>query len=618
MRRTRADWIVSFLTDPQAEKPGTAMPGLVSPEEAEALAHYLAKLKDERTPFRLWREVNAEQGGVIYHGKGCVACHDPSPDFPPAEGPRADFAPSYPSASHPDYREKTDLVSLAAFLRRPHETRPHGRMPDFAFDDETAGNVAAHLMGFRDSNGDLAPRVPAFSVDETKALRGAQLFTARRCGVCHEGSAEPVEPVALTGSSGGCLSLRVPRGLPDYSLTSSQRAALLSYLGVEEDAPPELPLADLTLRALDCLACHTRDGRGGPDPARRVFFTGDPSIGDTGRYPPPLTGVGARLKPEWLAGVLRGEAPRVRPYLDTAMPCFGAATEGLAERLAEADARDLPGLPQGDIEAGRVLLGTAGGLNCITCHRWGERRSLGIQALDLSDLHLRYREGWLRQYLIDPAAHRPGTLMPSFWPGGEATNREILGGDTDRQIASIFAFAAQGEGAPAGYPEHLAGQFEIVPDSAPVVLRTFLEDVGVHAILVGFPEGVHFAYDGRQARPARWWRGRFFDAYHTWFSRHAPFEKPLGDEISAWPAPEGGGRTGRGYSLDEGGVPIFHVEFAGEEFRETLRPRAGGLERILRGPDPVLADYPVAHPEGVEVEEIATGSGVRGYLYRWP
>jgi len=618
MKRNRADWVVSFLADPHAVKPGTTMPHLVSRDEAEALTHFLAQQTGKSASFRLRPQVNAEQGSATYHQVGCVACHDPSVDFQPAEGKPDDGDWSYRSIPHPDFGAKTDLHSLAAFLRRPHETRPHGRMPDFALDDETAGNVAAYLLGFRDSNGELAPRVPAFSVDETKAETGKELFTARRCAACHDIPGSPeVEPVALQSAEGGCLSADPPAGLPDFSLTDAQRAALVAFLDGEKEATSLVSQADLSLRALNCLACHDRDGTGGPGDARRVYFTGDPSIGDTGRYPPPLTGVGAKLTSDWLARVLSGEASPVRPYLDTRMPHFGVAVDGLADELAKADGAELPGLPEGDIEAGRTLLGTVGGLNCITCHQWEGRRSLGIQALDLSDLHVRYRPEWLRHYLIDPASYRPGTLMPPFWPGGVASNQEILGGDTDRQIASIVAFAAKGEGMPGGYPDNVAGQFEIVPEDEPVVMRTFLEGVGAHAILVGFPEGVHLAYDGKGARPALLWRGRFFDAYHTWFSRHAPFEKPLGEEVVEWPEPGEGARTYRGYQFDGEGIPTFLLSFEGETLRETLRPEGEGLLRTITGPEGVVGRLPLSHPVGVRVEERESGKGERSYLYQW-
>jgi hypothetical protein len=370
---------------------------------------------------------------------------------------------------------------------------------------------------------------------------------------------------------------------------------------------------------LNCTACHDRDGRGGPDAARQAFFHGDHNLGDTGRYPPPLTGVGRKLQPDWLAKVLTGEA-QDRPYLKTQMPIYGEATAGLAALLSQADAKPETPLPAGEVEAGRKLLGTLGGNSCITCHRWGERASLGIHALDLSNLAQRLQPGWLHEYLIAPAAYRAGTLMPSFWPEGTAANPEVLSGDTARQIASIYAFAAQGEGLPEGFPEIASGEFELIPTDHPIVQRAFIEGVGTHAILVGFPAGVHLAYDGRRARPALAWQGRFFDAYTSWFSRFVPFEQPLGAAVVKWPEPSTGDPKIRfeGYRLDSQRAPTFLLTINGVRVEERFEAIEHGLRRALNWDAAKLKSLPITHPEGVTVTE-ATGSapGQRRFIYLW-
>jgi cytochrome c553 len=407
--------------------------------------------------------------------------------------------------------------------------------------------------------------------------------------------------------------------VPRYELSAAQQAALKRFLAQRDQPAPPAPLAALTLDALNCVACHDRDGRGGPDAARKVYFHGDHNLGDTGRYPPPLTDVGRKLQPDWLAKVLAGEA-RVRPYLKVQMPVYGAATTNLPALLAKADAKTEPGLPPGDVEAGRKLLGAAGGLSCITCHRWGVRASLGIQALDLSNLAQRLQPGWLREYLINPAAYRAGTLMPSFWPEGRAASTEILGGDTVKQIAAIYAFAKEGKGEPEGYPDVASGQFELLPKDRPIVQRTFLQGVGTHAILVGFPEGVHLAYDGQRARPALLWRGKFFDAYTTWFARFAPFEKPLGESVVTWPEASPGDPPARfeGYRLDARGVPTFLFDTGGARVEERFEPVKNGIRRVLRWDAVKVPELPLAHPDGVTVtEEPARTPGQRSFIYSW-
>jgi hypothetical protein len=374
----------------------------------------------------------------------------------------------------------------------------------------------------------------------------------------------------------------------------------------------------LTLQALNCVACHERNGSGGPDAARKAYFQGDHNLGDTGRYPPPLTAVGRKLQPEWLEKVLSG-GNRVRPYLKTQMPIYGEAVSGLGPLLAQADARAPRQLPGGDDAAGRKLLGTMGGVGCITCHRWGERQSLGIQALDLSNLGHRIQPDWLYEYLVDPAAYRPGTLMPSFWPGVKAANTQILEGDTAKQIASIHSFAKSANGEPEGFPQTQNGEFELLPKERPIVQRTFLEGVGTHAILVGFPAGAHLAYDAKNGRPALAWKGRFFDAYTTWFSRFAPFEKPAGERVVYWPETSvTAAPRFMGYRLDAGGVPTFLSTAGGLSMEDRFEGIPNGLRRTVSWTGTATTAPTVQHPSGVAVSEEAQQTpGRRTFTYLW-
>src|SRR5690606_11376580 len=117
------------------------------------------------------------------------------------------------------------------------------------------------------------------------------------------------------------------------------------------------------------------------------------------------------------------------------------------------------------------------------------------------------------------------------------------------------------------------------------------------------------------ARPALVWRGAFFDAYHTWFSRHAPFEKPLGDEAAAFR--ETGTETGRrfrGYRLDAAANPAFLFTDGDREVTERFAVEEGRLVRTLSW---TVGGAPaVTHPEGVEVES-ADGRGTLTFIYSW-
>ncbi|MEQ1852956.1 MAG: c-type cytochrome [Chthoniobacteraceae bacterium] len=619
-QRVSAEWLRKFLANPSATHEGTAMPQLLARDDSDAVLHYLGTLKPKTAAkAKTLRHVNAVRGGELFHTMGCVACHAPGKDFTPPDGmPKAaDF--THRSVAFPNLAEKHVLSSLAEFIRDPLKVRADGRMPRIAMDEQDSVDIAGWLLNYEGSDGQIAPKIPAFKADAALADRGRGLVASLRCAACHDLPKDvAAQPAPLKQAGGGCLGDAKAAGAPRYDLSAAQREALSLFLKKRDEPATPQQLAKLTLESLNCLACHDRDGRGGPDVARKAYFQGDHNLGDTGRYVPPLTGVGRKLQPEWLADVLAGKA-RVRPYLKTQMPLYGEATAKLSALLVTADAKVETPLPGGDDTAGRKLMGTLGGLGCITCHRWGERPSLGIQGLDLSNLGQRIQPAWLAEYLVNPAAYRAGTLMPSFWPEGKAANRDILGGDTAKQIASIYSFAKSANGEPEGYPANAAGQFEIIPKDRPLVQSTFMEGVGTHAILVGLPSGTHVAYDGKAARPALAWKGKFFDGYNTWFSRFAPFEKPLGEAIVKWPAPSASTRDVRldGYRLDAQGVPTFLLSVGGVRVEERFEGIENGLRRTVTAEAAVLKNFPIAHPDGVNVTEDPAATGKRSFTYTW-
>ena len=618
-QRVRSEWLRKFIADPESVHPGTVMPQVLAKADAKtlvAIEHYLASLKPKtasKGPAKILH-VNGARGGELFHTLGCVACHAPGKGFVPPDGLPKDSEFTHRSVAFGDLKAKHSLDSLGAFILDPLKVRTDGRMPKTTMDRQDSIDIAGYLLEFQGSDGRLDNPVVSIAADKALAIAGRKAVIAAQCAACHDLPKDAAaKPVALKTTDGGCLDADHAKG-PRYALADAQRAALKLFLAKKDEVATAKLAADLTLHALNCVACHERDGKGGPDAGRKPYFQGDHNLGDTGRYPPPLTGVGGKLRPEWLAKVLAGEN-RVRPYLKTKMPHYGPAVADLAKLLGIADARAPLKFEGGDDTAGRKLLGTQGGAGCITCHRWGDRPSLGIQGPDLSNIAARLQEGWLREYLINPAAYRSGTLMPSFWPGGKSFNPTILGGDTDKQIAAIYKFAESANGEPEGFPQNRNGEFEIVPKDRPVVQRAFLDGVGVRAILVGFPTGVHLAYDGDKGGPGLAWKGRFFDAYLTWFSRFPTFEKPIGEQVVAWPKPAG---RFLGYRLDAKGNPTFLNEQGGVKVEETYEGIENGLRRTVTwAPTPDFTPT-VTHPAGkvVDVKESAA-EGRRVFTYLW-
>ncbi|MEO0445151.1 MAG: hypothetical protein AAF191_03635 [Verrucomicrobiota bacterium] len=548
--RTRVNhtWLTSFLKEDHQP--------LIDPDSIGDLLAYLGSAPSS-LKLRPARHANAERGSALYHEIGCVACHD-SGDHP-----------------FPSLAGKTSLTALSHFLGHVGRYRPDGRMPQLPVDTQEAVDIAAHLLDFQASDPREAPSVmPWPPPNPTAADRGKARFQTMGCAMCHEPDREspglPTHRHAFPSSH-----------TPAYRLTQEETNALDAYLlrSTASDSPS--PQAHTTLRALNCTACHARNGVGGPIPEKAPFFVGDASLGDSGRLPPPLTGIGHKLTKEWLTDVFQGEpGSRVRPYLKTRMPLYPQQAATLAEWLEDLDAPTQPTpISVGtDLEAGRQLLGTQGGVNCITCHQWEDKASLGLQAMDISALDERLRPSWFRQYLLDPASYRPGTLMPPLWPEGHSSIPGILEGNTEEQIGAIWAFIRHGSGEPPGFPDHVPGRFELVPTDRPMIQRTFLEEVGGRGILVGFPAGIHLAYNAETAQPAYFWQGRFFDAYETWFFRRAQFQTPL--ETTLFPINHSAIKPAKflGYELDEHGNPTFLSRTEdGEQIRDHFQAKDGQL-----------------------------------------
>jgi cytochrome c553 len=617
-QRVRSEWLRKFVADPASIHPGTVMPQVLAKADGQtliAIEHYLASLKSKtasKGPAKILH-VNGARGGELFNTLGCVACHAPGKDFVPPEGAPKASEFTHRSVGFGDLKAKYSLDSLGAFILDPLKVRTDGRMPKIVMERQDSIDIAGYLLEFQGSDGRLDNPVVSIAADKALAIAGRKAVISAQCAACHELPKDAAaKPFALKKTEGGCLDADHAKG-PRYVLSDAQRASLKLFLAKKDEVAAPKLAADLTLQALNCIACHERDGKGGPDAARKPYFQGDHNLGDTGRYPPPLTGVGGKLRPEWLAKVLAGEN-RVRPYLKTKMPQYGAATAELGKLLGVADARVALKFEGGDDTAGRKLMGTQGGAGCITCHSWSDRPSLGIHGPDLSNVAARLQEGWLREYLINPAAYRPGTLMPSFWPAGQSFNPSILGGDTDKQIASIFKFIESANGEPEGFPQNRNGEFEIVPKDRPVVQRAFTDGVGVRAILVGFPTGVHLAYDGDKGGPGLAWKGRFFDAYLTWYSRFPTFEKPIGMEVVAWPKP-----TGRflGYRLDAKGNPTFLNEQGGVKVEETYEGIENGLRRTVTWAPTPDFNPTIAHPLELKPTEESSAQGRRVFTYLW-
>ncbi len=603
--RLRPEYIREFLSHPATTKPGTTMPDLIAgqPESqraelAENLTHFLMQLRSPQpvpgsapaTPAGDWF-----RGHDLFQSIGCVACH--------STVPLVRLTDKYASGQ------------LAQFLLHPLEVRPAARMPDLHLSAQETADLVVYL----------SPEAPAsksgtpFTLDAAKAERGALAFQSLGCIACHGGAVAAAKPVHELKPDAGCLAETPPAGVPRYALSPDQRSAIRAALPARQAEPKAADLARRFMLQRNCFACHIRDGLGGPTAEIAQFFTSTrDDLGDLGRLPPPLDGVGRKILPSAFESILHGQN-RVRTYMRVRMPDFGPE---LAEHLgslfteADADPNEAPTIAKTDPvkvgrnEAGRELVGTSG-YACISCHDLHGHTSLGIGAYDLAEMPKRLRPEWMRDFLLNPAAYPTGTRMPAFWPKGKPMNPKISG-NAERQIDSIRVYLTEVDQSlpPEGFIDHAA--FELKPKDRPIVFRTFIEGVGTHAIAVGFPQGVNVAFDARLVRWSLGWRGRFLDADGTWNQRVAKIEKPLGDAVSPLDkigtlSIEGQADarlTFRGYRVSPDGTPTFRYDLGALHVEDRITPNTGnGFRRSLRvsGQTNEKVQFSAEPPAGINV-----------------
>lgn len=609
--RLGAEDLRAFVSNPQQHKKGTIMPGLFSgkeqdPKVIETLVAYLGSLKAKK---KAYPKANLENGKVLYHTIGCVACHAPAAaqDYKPVEAPEGSAElkvslPAVPIVLAGGYEES----ALAAFLQDPLSIRHAGRMPATEMTDQEAVDVAAYLKSTIKPKATAMPAVK--NADGALIEEGHRQFVAQRCSACHESGEKQIvkqaAPMAKLQPDHGCLSTEKISEVPDYGFSEFQRQALvLAVRSVQTTTPAPDTAAqkvDTYFQRMNCYACHERNGTGGLEAARAQYFTVYEavahSLGEIGRLPPKLDIVGRKLTTAWMEKMLWGDHGGVRGYMTARMPRFGRTNSAeIIPLLAEVSKRPEPVqidtsglLKHHRAEAGRILMGVGkGGMGCVSCHGLKDRKSLGVPVINLSHTVQRLQPEYFKELLLNPQITQPGTLMPPLFMGRKKANEEV---------ETIWTYLKELD--QSRLPEGLlqTGDYELKPEKEgkPMVFRTFLDGAGMQAIAVGYPQGIHVAFDALEVRWAVLWKGRFLDAMTTWEERAMTPVKPLGEKVTslrlsmplaklgssndAWPTPCGveAGYHFKGYRLGKDGIPVFRYEIEGLQVEDSIQPGKDG------------------------------------------
>ncbi len=513
-QRLTVDYMKRFIADPAQTHHHTTMPdmlGSLDPKQriavAADIAAYLSSLKKGPDLALPEGEIDPYDGKELFHSVGCVACHSPR-----NEARSETLKNGVISLNH--LPGKHHKAALGEFLHAPLSVRPSGRMPEMKLSKMEAHSLAAYLEGENTTTPDPAA-APA------QIAAGRQAFQTHNCTACHQPEAKtlPVKlvakPVAQLDLQSGCLSAK-PSAAPQFHLSEDQRAAIRKTLAPDAKAATPAEQIKVQLTRLNCIACHQRDDFGGVSEKIDTFFhSTQEALGNESRIPPPLTIVGAKLKPEWLRKVLYDGAT-ARPYMTTRMPQYGTAgLANLADLLGSVDKLE-PVItldpPDKDTQpemrdAAHEMLGDKG-LNCIACHNYNGKESPGMKGIDLMTSYERLQPTWFYQYMINPGAFRTGIIMPSYWPQKQAVRKDLLDGDTDRQLRALWDNFSLGRSArdPSGLKNEPA---KLLVTDKTRTYRGRSTVAGYRGIAVGYLGKMNYAFNAEYGSLTTLWQGDY-------------------------------------------------------------------------------------------------------------
>lgn len=621
--------LAKFIADSAVVKPGTTMPQLMAHldesdrfDSAKAIVEYLVSLDGSTYVKDLAAATDstaAARGQDLFHSVGCVACHAPRND-------RAVEQPLSTSVPLGVLSGKYSVLALTEFLENPHAVRPSGRMPNLQLTHRESVDVSSYLL-------QSCAKAPSSEPGNDAALvnKGKALFQSLKCAQCHSGIEDPQQlpmlstPMVELNSNLGCLSTEVPEGLPHFDLSKTERAQIREVLEADPLEMSNDQQIDFTMTHLNCTACHERNNLGGVTSERSIHFqTSNLNLGEQGRIPPTLTGVGAKLKSKWMRDVLVN-GRTIRPYMKTRMPLFGEGNVGhlvdlfqKADSLSETDFAAIKNQKE-TREFGLKLAGNQG-LNCVACHTYQYKISDTMPAVDLTEMSERLHKDWFYQYMLSPQKFSPNTVMPSFWPNGQAI-RPDLEGSPEYQAEALWQYLLDGRQARA--PRGVMREpLEIKVANEARMLRRSYPEMAKRGIGVGYPGGVNLAFDAEQLRLALIWKGRFVDPSGVWYGQGHGKVRPMGPTKSLGSGPElddintpwivDGGRPPehqfKGYVLDDQRRPTFRYSYkmiqVEDFFYADKSPEAGQvyLRRRVRLVSPTATDsvrFRLAHADDV-------------------
>jgi mono/diheme cytochrome c family protein len=507
--RLGTGWMAQWIQSPKHFRHDATMPQLrgtpeyddktghvIPTQQAWDIAAYLSTLgKKAATPKSPDKET-LQKGGHLFASIGCIGCHT-APDHKDSKTIEGRRPLKWVSA-------KWQHGALASFLKQPNKHYKWIRMPTFGLTDDEASSLAAFVWSESQKSSSAITPSPNFKIN---AERGKALVQTVGCLDCHDIeenlkstlNSPTLANLIKSDWAKGCLAQTKSKETntnnkpttPDFSFSPNQLANLRAFT---QSALPTLAHRDAhefatrQVAALNCNACHTRDGKISiwanhePEVAKWIVpelstqpkkphdnpLDDDPfaSEDDKGygeddpnteggeneaqvdQSRPNLTWVGEKLKPKLMATLIAGKLDyKTRPWLEARMPAFPARAQLLAQGLSLQHGRSPIVQPQpkpnGELATiGARLIGKEGGFSCVLCHGVGKQKALNVfeaQGINFMYVKERLRKDFYHRWMIKPNRIQANTRMPQFTSeDGTTPFTDLFEGDAKKQFEAMW------------------------------------------------------------------------------------------------------------------------------------------------------------------------------------
>lgn len=492
-------WLVEWIKAPNEYWPHTKMPNfLFSWEESEAAAAYLLS---SSTPYMGPRSPgtgDAETGKKIVEEIGCLGCHQ-------IDGTGNTFAPDLSRIGG-----KVSRDWLFAWVKNPQDYLPKTSMPNLRLDDEQAAHVSAYLMtlGAKAERPGLAEKLADNKVVEA----GNRLIGRYGCYGCHEiygmeaqprigpelttyadkrpwemsfgdvplvkkkdHITTPIERLITFYQNGRQIEEswegwtfgkmkhsrmyatdRIIQQMPNFAFSDEDASALLvllksfageslpaTYISTPSEQTAVRVAGTELFEKYNCLGCHHVAGQGG-------------------NIAPNLAYEGSKVRGDWLLSFLK-QPHKIRPLVQARMPTFPLSEHeavGLRDYIMTAfiDER-VPQVAQVANSITPELAAQGEKLYwekypCFTCHQIQGKAGGAAVGPDLTDAWKRLNPDWMVQWIKNPQAFDPATLMPNLGvTDAEAVALVAYLEGVSRQMTAEAGGAAGGRVTPEAKPQ---------------------------------------------------------------------------------------------------------------------------------------------------------------------